>query len=231
MTAPKKFDWDLPPVPKGGGTPVPPLPMLDPMPMPPPPGGITEPLPLEGGVSLRQLLDEVKERNPSDLHIVAGGIEADEGQTVIEAFRDHVPVDEGTARHLLARFLFYGSAVFGKVRRLSGGEKMRLRLAQLMYQHVNLLLLDEPTNHLDIESREVLEEALQQFDGTIVAISHDRYFLNKVFDKTYWLENRSLKQYLGNYDEAKQKLRLLYVSCGDRDGLFRISEWVHKMLT
>lgn len=133
------------------------------------------------------------------------GIEADAGQTVIQAFREQIPVDEGKARQLLAKFLFYGSAVFAEVQSLSGGEKMRLRLAQLMHQHVNLLVLDEPTNHLDIESREVLEEALEQFDGTVIAISHDRYFLNQVFNKMYWLENRSLNLYLGNYDEAKQK--------------------------
>ena len=66
---------------------------------------------------------------------------------------------------------------------------MRLRLAQLMHQDVNFLVLDEPTNHLDIESREVLEEALEDFTGTIVAVSHDRYFLNKLFSRTAWLED------------------------------------------
>lgn len=77
---------------------------------------------------------------------------------VLEAFREYVAVTEGEARHILAKFLFYGPAVFKKVTQLSGGEKMRLRLAQLMYQDINFLILDEPTNHLDIESREVLEE-------------------------------------------------------------------------
>lgn len=133
------------------------------------------------------------------------GIETDAQQTVIEAFREQVPVEEGLARHLLAKFLFYGFSVFGKVESLSGGEKMRLRLAQLMHQHVNMLILDEPTNHLDIESREVLEEAIEQFDGTVIAISHDRYFLNQLFEKMYWLEHHKLNLYLGNYDAAKQK--------------------------
>lgn len=124
---------------------------------------------------------------------------------VLEAFRDCVAVTEGEARHILARFLFYGPAVFKKVTQLSGGEKMRLRLAQLMYQDVNFLILDEPTNHLDIESREVLEEALEQYNGTILAVSHDRYFLNKLFEKTYWIDEHKLFEFAGNYTWARQK--------------------------
>lgn len=124
---------------------------------------------------------------------------------VLEAFRDCVAVTEGEARHILARFLFYGPAVFKKVTQLSGGEKMRLRLAQLMYQDVNFLILDEPTNHLDIESREVLEEALEQYNGTILAVSHDRYFLNKLFEKTYLIDEHKLFEFAGNYAWARQK--------------------------
>lgn len=133
------------------------------------------------------------------------GLEGYNGSTVLDAFRDAVAVTEGKARHILARFLFFGADVFQNVSDLSGGERMRLRLAQLMHQDVNLLILDEPTNHLDIESREVLEEALEDFDGTILAVSHDRYFLNKLFKKIYWLEHRKLTRYEGNYDRAKQK--------------------------
>ncbi|EPY7703822.1 ABC-F type ribosomal protection protein [Bacillus cereus group sp. Bc222] len=124
---------------------------------------------------------------------------------VLEAFRECVAVTEGEARHILAKFLFYGPAVFKKVTQLSGGEKMRLRLAQLMYQDINFLILDEPTNHLDIESREVLEEALEQYNGTILAVSHDRYFLNKLFEKTYWIDERKLFEFAGNYAWARQK--------------------------
>ncbi|MDZ5606903.1 ABC-F type ribosomal protection protein [Bacillus pseudomycoides] len=124
---------------------------------------------------------------------------------VLEAFREHVAVTEGEARHILARFLFYGPAVFKKVNQLSGGERMRLRLAQLMYQDINFLVLDEPTNHLDIESREVLEEALEQYNGTILAVSHDRYFLNKLFEKTYWIAEHKLFEFAGNYAWARQK--------------------------
>ncbi|MBU5219789.1 ABC-F type ribosomal protection protein [Bacillus albus] len=124
---------------------------------------------------------------------------------VLEAFRECVAVTEGEARHILAKFLFYGPAVFKKVTQLSGGEKMRLRLAQLMYQDINFLIFDEPTNHLDIESREVLEEALEQYNGTILAVSHDRYFLNKLFEKTYWIDERKLFEFAGNYAWARQK--------------------------
>ncbi|MEH7307740.1 ribosomal protection-like ABC-F family protein [Neobacillus drentensis] len=125
---------------------------------------------------------------------------------LIDVFRSEVVVNEGEARHILARFLFYGPAVFRKVSQLSGGERMRLRLAQLMYQDINLLILDEPTNHLDIDSCEVLEEALEQFNGTILAVSHDRYFLNKLFTKIYWLQDGTVHYFDGNYDWAKGKL-------------------------
>ncbi|RKQ30410.1 ribosomal protection-like ABC-F family protein [Oceanobacillus halophilus] len=129
-----------------------------------------------------------------------------EEETVIETFREEVNVTEGEARRILARFLFYGYAVFQKVSQLSGGERMRLRLAQLMYQDINLLILDEPTNHLDIESREVLEEALEDFEGSLLAVSHDRYFLNKLFDKIYWIEEKQIHCFEGDYTWAKGKM-------------------------
>jgi ATP-binding cassette, subfamily F, member 3 len=127
-------------------------------------------------------------------------------ETVIDLFRDEIKVTEGEARHILARFLFYGHSVFRKVSQLSGGEKMRLRLAQMMYQDLNFLILDEPTNHLDIESREVLEEALEEFNGTILAVSHDRYFLDKLFDHIYWIKDKRLYHFAGGYQWARQKL-------------------------
>lgn len=127
-------------------------------------------------------------------------------ETVIDVFRDQVSVSYGEARHILARFLFYGPDVFQKLSSLSGGEKMRLRLAQLMYQETNLLVLDEPTNHLDIESREVLEETLQEFDGTILGVSHDRYFLDKLFQKVYWIESQRVIEFAGDYAWAKKQM-------------------------
>ncbi|WP_423409279.1 ribosomal protection-like ABC-F family protein [Heyndrickxia sp. MSNUG] len=126
--------------------------------------------------------------------------------SVLDAFRNEVVMNEGEARNVLAGFLFYGPAVFKKVSQLSGGERMRLRLAQLMHQDLNFLVLDEPTNHLDIDSREVLEEALDDFEGTLLAVSHDRFFLNKLFDKIYWLESGEVTEIEGNYDRARVKM-------------------------
>lgn len=131
-------------------------------------------------------------------------------QRLIDAFREQVSLTEYDARHMLAKFLFYGHDVFKKVDQLSGGEKMRLRLAQLMIQKCNVLVLDEPTNHLDIESREALEEALENFEGTILAISHDRYFLQKLFTRTAWLENQQLTVHEGPFEWAQSKQKELY---------------------
>lgn len=124
---------------------------------------------------------------------------------LLDVFRKEVGVEEGEARHLLAKFMFYGPDVFKRIGDLSGGERTRLRLAQLMHQDVNFLVLDEPTNHLDIESREVLEDALEDFLGTLLAVSHDRYFLNKLFSRTAWLEDGTMTMFEGPFDWARQK--------------------------
>lgn len=129
----------------------------------------------------------------------------DDQARLIDAFRENISMTEGEARHVLAQFLFYGFDVYKKVCDLSGGEKMRLRLAQLMQQDINLLILDEPTNHLDIESREVLEDNLQNFTGTIIAVSHDRYFLQKIFTRIAWIEHQTVTIHQGDYQWAKEK--------------------------
>ena len=97
-----------------------------------------------------------------------------------------------------------GEGLIAESRAMHGGAG-HARLAQLMHREVNALILDEPTNHLDIDSREVLEEALRDFRGTILAVSHDRYFLNQLFAPVYWLENGTLTRFEGNYDEARRK--------------------------
>lgn len=127
--------------------------------------------------------------------------------TVLDEFREEVHVTEGEARNILASFLFYGYMVYRKVSQLSGGERMRLRLAQLMHQDINFLIVDEPTNHLDIESREVLEDALEKFHGTILSVSHDRFFINKLFTKIYWLESGQIHEFVEDYQHAKDTMQ------------------------
>ncbi|MFO3719802.1 ribosomal protection-like ABC-F family protein [Staphylococcus felis] len=131
--------------------------------------------------------------------------ESDNDDTLLNTIREKVNVSEGQARHILADFMFYGKDVFKKVNDLSGGEKIRLRWAQIVNTDYNLLILDEPTNHLDIDTKETIEDALLDYEGSIIAVSHDRYFLNKLFNTTYLLKNKTLKKFEGNYDYVKEK--------------------------
>lgn len=121
-------------------------------------------------------------------------------QRLIENFREEIPVEEGLARNILAGFLFTGDQVFKQVGDLSGGEKTRLQLCKMIQKDINFLVLDEPTNHLDIESREILEQKLMQFQGTLLAVSHDRYFINKIAKWVAELEQGQVKIYPGNYE-------------------------------
>ncbi len=132
----------------------------------------------------------------------------DRRQTIINNFRDTVPCTDGQARNTLAKYLFKGDDVFKFVGDLSGGEKSRLELAKLVNGDFNVLLLDEPTNHLDISARETLEENLLNYKGSIISISHDRYFIDKISDYIIELDNQKLKKYFGDfefYSEQKQK--------------------------
>lgn len=147
---------------------------------------------------------EVRRAERAQIGYLSQHIDFDDSHRLIEAFRDRIAVDEGKARQLLAQFLFYGASVFKPVKDLSGGEKMRLMLAILMHEDINVLVLDEPTNHLDIEAREALEDALDRFTGTLVAVSHDRYFLNKLFPITYWLDGTAT-HFPGNVSYALEK--------------------------
>jgi ATP-binding cassette subfamily F protein 3 len=124
---------------------------------------------------------------------------------LVTALRREVSISREEARNALAAFLFTEDEVLKKVGNLSGGEKSRLRLLQLTYGNYNFLVLDEPTNHLDLPSREVLEEVLQDYSGTILVVSHDRYFLNKFTEYTYELSRGQLTKYYGNYDYYRQK--------------------------
>lgn len=129
----------------------------------------------------------------------------DEKTILDEVWDDFPDMTTTEVRNSLAAFLFTGDDVFKKVGNLSGGEKCRINLLKLMLSKNNFLLLDEPTNHLDIVSREALEEALLNYDGTLLVISHDRYFLNKVINKIYELTESNLKEYLGNYSYYIEK--------------------------
>lgn len=113
-------------------------------------------------------------------------------KTVIESYIKQVSMSEADARYQLSKFLFYKEDVFKKVKSLSGGERKRLRWAQIIGQHPNVIVLDEPTNDLDIGSIEMLEDTLDDYEGTVLAVSHDRYFVNNHFDIHYILENQQL---------------------------------------
>jgi len=129
----------------------------------------------------------------------------DESKTILECFREDVVITDGKAREYLARYMFFGEQVFKKVGTLSGGERSRLKLSMLMYSEVNFLILDEPTNHLDIDSREELEDFLKEFKGTLLFVSHDRYFINNIASRVVELSEGSLISYGGNYEYYKEK--------------------------
>lgn len=134
----------------------------------------------------------------------------DDGNNMIEEIASENPHLSNTEiRTMLGSFLFYGDDVFKKISSLSGGEKSRISLLKLMQSESNLLLLDEPTNHLDIPSKEALEDALNAYEGTLIAISHDRYFLNRVCDRIFVMSQNMIESYLGNYDDYLEKKQLL----------------------
>src|SRR5215211_831989 len=132
----------------------------------------------------------------------------DDSKTVLEEAMDTTGFDAPEARDLLGAFLFSGEDVFKKVGSLSGGERNRLSLAEIVVSGANLLLLDEPTNNLDIPAREALEDALLEYRGTMFFISHDRYFLRKLATRVVDLEGRKLRNYLGGYDYYRSHRRL-----------------------
>lgn len=132
--------------------------------------------------------------------------EFESSKTILNELWDEYPLmKEAEVRTVLGRFLFRGDSVLKIVRDLSGGEKARLQLAKLMLEKNNLLVLDEPTNHLDITSKQVLEDALENYEGTIVFVSHDRYFINKIANKVLDITGDDYNIYLGNYDYYLEK--------------------------
>ncbi len=146
-------------------------------------------------------------------------------KTVLDTIHDEVPDWKNEeVRTLLGRFLFSGETVAKKVGALSGGEKARLALAKMLLQPVNLLILDEPTNHLDIPAKEMLEEALQNYDGTVIIVSHDRYFISKAANKIVEIRDGEFRTYLGDYhyyldkiEEEKEQERLAKIAAEKAD--------------
>ncbi len=165
------------------------------------------------------------------LHIITGRTERDEGTILFgsnvdmgyydqhqatlhpekdvmsEVWDDFPRMEPDEVRNVLALFLFTGDDVFQKVETLSGGERGRVALTKLMLKKDNLLILDEPTNHLDMDSREVLECALEDYPGTILTVSHDRYFINRVADRIIEMQPDGVREFLGNYDDYAEKKR------------------------
>ncbi|MBQ8973282.1 MAG: ABC-F family ATP-binding cassette domain-containing protein [Clostridia bacterium] len=173
------------------------------------------------GVGKTTLLNIITRRLTADTGTVVFGSNVDLGyydqlqsslhpqKDVLNELWDDFPrLEIDRVRGVLALFLLTGDDVYQPISTLSGGERGRVALAKLMLKKDNLLLLDEPTNHLDMDSREVLEDALQDFDGTLLTVSHDRYFINRVATKVIEMRPDGVTEYLGNYDDYLEKKRL-----------------------
>lgn len=128
----------------------------------------------------------------------------DDTASILDTFRKSFKGNETELRATLARFMFSGENVFKRVGNLSGGEKVKLKLASLMQENINCIILDEPTNHIDINTREILEESLEEYKGTVIFVTHDRYFANKLANRIIEVENRETTSFVGNYDDYKK---------------------------
>lgn len=172
-----------------------------------------------GKSTLIKYIMYLKENNINDEHIKIGSNVSigyipqvisfeDDKATILDVARESYYGTETHLRASLAKFMFNGDNVFKRVGTLSGGEKVRLKLFELIQKNTNLLIMDEPTNHIDITTKEVLESALKEFPGTILFISHDRYFINELAQKILYIEDKQINEYFGNYDyyrEMKEK--------------------------
>lgn len=132
----------------------------------------------------------------------------DDNQTILNFFEQFDNRNETEIRTSLAKYMFRENDVFKKVSSLSGGEKVRLILAKLLKQNINFLILDEPTNHIDIETRELLEEAIKEYSGTVLFVSHDRYFINNLAERIVEVKEKRFFSYIGNYDDYLRKIKL-----------------------
>lgn len=126
--------------------------------------------------------------------------------SVLEEARKYFIGAEQYLRSALFKYLFSGENIHKKIKYLSGGEKVRLKIFCLIQDSYNFLILDEPTNHIDIDTREMLEESLKDFTGTILFVSHDRYFINKIATSIIEIKNKNITRYIGNYDDYREKI-------------------------
>ena len=126
--------------------------------------------------------------------------------SVLEEARKYFIGPEQYLRSALFKYLFVGESIHKKIKYLSGGEKVRLKIFCLIQDSYNFLILDEPTNHIDIDTREMLEESLKEFTGTILFVSHDRYFINKIATGIIEIKNKNITKYIGNYDDYREKI-------------------------
>lgn len=178
------------------------------------------------GTGKSTLLKIIMDRLPADTGQIRPGTKVHVGyydqeqqvlhqeKTIFDEIQDEYPdMDNTRVRSVLAAFLFTGDDVFKQISELSGGERGRVSLAKLMLSEANFLILDEPTNHLDITSKEILEDALNHYTGTVLYVSHDRYFINKTATRILELTGQTFIQYLGNYDyylEKKEELTRVF---------------------
>ena len=144
--------------------------------------------------------DNIKIGNNVKIGYIPQQINFNEELSILDYARKYYDGEESHLRSALCKFQFYGENVFKKVTKLSGGEKVRLMLFTLIQDNCNFIILDEPTNHIDISTKETLEDALINYDGTILFVSHDRYFINKLANKVLYISDKKITEYCGNYD-------------------------------
>ena len=138
---------------------------------------------------------------PQEIHF------ENEEQAVIDDFRNYFSGEETRLRSTLVHFGFTGESIFKPVGKLSGGEKVKLLLCELIQSKVNILIFDEPTNHIDADTRNTLESALLEYKGTILFVSHDRYFINKIATSVAKLEDGKIEKFVGNFDDYQNTIK------------------------
>ncbi len=148
--------------------------------------------------------DNIKVGSNVKIGYIPQQINFKEDITILDYARKYFNGEESHLRSALHKFQFYGENVFKKVTKLSGGEKVRLMLFTLIHDNCNFIILDEPTNHIDISTKETLEDALINYEGTILFVSHDRYFINKLANKVLYISDKNIIEYCGNYDYFMQ---------------------------